>query len=223
MSYITDSYSTIRETIPETVKLVAVSKTRTVDEIMELYRAGQRLFGENRVQELMLKKDKLPSDIDWHIIGHLQTNKVKYIAPFVGMIESVDTYRLLKTIDSEAGKAGRIIRCLLQIHIAREETKFGFTMQEIEEMFRVSKPGSLRNISICGVMGMATFTGNKERIASEFSYLRKCFQTIRREYMNDDPHFSEMSMGMSGDFITAIEEGSTMVRIGSLIFGERKS
>ncbi len=222
MSHITDSYNAIKGVVPETVKLVAVSKTRSVDEIMELYRDGHRIFGENRVQELMSKRDRLPSDIEWHIIGHLQTNKVKFIAPFIGMIESVDSYRLLKTIDSEAGKAGRVIRCLLQIHIAEEETKFGFSMPEIEEMFRDNIRGSLRNIMICGVMGMATFTGDREMIASEFSCLRECFQTIRKEYMGDAPFFKEISMGMSGDFMTAIEEGSTMVRIGSLIFGERK-
>lgn len=221
MSDITDSYNTLKREIPQTVKLVAVSKTRTVDEIMELYRAGHRTFGENRVQELMLKKDKLPSDIDWHIIGHLQTNKVRFIAPFIGMIESVDSYKLLKTIDSEAGKAGRIVRCLLQIHIAEEETKFGFTADELKDMFRDRKPGDLKNVSICGVMGMATFTGDKARVASEFSFLKRCFHKIREEYMNNDPCFNEISMGMSGDFRIAIEEGSTMVRIGSLIFGER--
>ncbi len=221
MSNITDSFNTLIKEIPRTVKLVAVTKTRTVDEIMELYRAGHRLFGENRVQELLSKKDMLPSDIEWHIIGHLQTNKIRFIAPFIGMIESVDSYRLLKTIDNEAAKAGRIVRCLLQIHIAEEETKFGFTMQEIGDMFRDNSRGDLRNVAICGVMGMATFTDDMERVASEFAFLRNSFIIIREKYMNNDPGFSEISMGMSGDFGTAIEQGSTMVRIGSLIFGER--
>ncbi|MDX9811608.1 MAG: YggS family pyridoxal phosphate-dependent enzyme [Bacteroidales bacterium] len=221
MKNITDSYNTLKEEIPQTVKLVAVTKTRTTDEIMELYRAGHRIFGENRVQELLSKKDKLPADIEWHIIGHLQTNKIRSVAPFIGMIESVDSYRLLKTINDEAAKAGRIIRCLLQIHIADEESKFGFTMQELGDMLRDNRPGDFKNVAICGVMGMATFTDNIEKVASEFAFLKKSFSIIKERYMNNDEVFSEISMGMSGDFKTAIEQGSTMVRIGSLIFGER--
>jgi len=207
--------------IPPQVKLVAVSKTKPVADILVAYNAGQRIFGENRVQELLKKKDLLPSDIEWHLIGHLQTNKVKLIVPFVSMIQSVDSFRLLKTINDEARKTGRTVNCLLQLHIAKEETKFGFSIQEVTEMLRDSSVRTLESIKICGVMGMATFTDDKDMVRAEFRYLADCFRKLKTDYFPGNPDFKEISMGMSGDFAIAISEGSTMVRIGSLIFGER--
>jgi len=207
--------------IPPQVKLVAVSKTKPVADILVAYNAGQRIFGENRVQELLKKKDLLPSDIEWHLIGHLQTNKVKLIVPFVSMIQSVDSFRLLKTINDEARKTGRTVNCLLQLHIAKEETKFGFSIQEVTEMLRDSSVRTLESIKICGVMGMATFTNDKDMVRAEFRYLADCFRKLKTDYFPGNPDFKEISMGMSGDFAIAISEGSTMVRIGSLIFGER--
>lgn len=207
--------------IPPQVKLVAVSKTKPVADILVAYNAGQKIFGENRVQELLKKKDLLPSDIEWHLIGHLQTNKVKLIVPFVSMIQSVDSFRLLKTINDEARKTGRTVNCLLQLHIAKEETKFGFSIQEVTEMLRDSSVRTLDSIKICGVMGMATFTDDKDMVRAEFRYLADCFRKLKTDYFPGNPDFKEISMGMSGDFAIAISEGSTMVRIGSLIFGER--
>lgn len=223
MPDIAKNIRTIKQTLPPPVKLVAVSKTKPVSEILEAYDAGHRCFGENRVRELMQKKDLLPSDIEWHLIGHLQTNKVKYIAPFISMIESVDSFRLLRVIDAEAAKAGRTINCLLQIHIAEEETKFGFNMDELHEMLDDAEFKGLENVSICGVMGMATFSDNQDKVRNEFRYLSKCFNDLKNDYFSGDRHFKEISMGMSGDFEIAIGEGSTMVRIGSLIFGERNN
>lgn len=207
--------------IPPQVKLVAVSKTKPVADILVAYNAGQKIFGENRVQELLKKKDLLPSDIEWHLIGHLQTNKVKLIVPFVSMIQSVDSFRLLKTINDEARKTGRTVNCLLQLHIAKEETKFGFSIQEVTEMLRDSSVRTLESIKICGVMGMATFTDDKDMVRAEFRYLADCFRKLKTDYFPGNADFKEISMGMSGDFAIAISEGSTMVRIGSLIFGER--
>lgn len=207
--------------IPPQVKLVAVSKTKPVADILVAYNAGQKIFGENRVQELLKKKDLLPSDIEWHLIGHLQTNKVKLIVPFVSMIQSVDSFRLLKTINDEARKTGRTVNCLLQLHIAKEETKFGFSFQEVTDMLRDSSVRTLDSIKICGVMGMATFTNDKDMVRAEFRYLADCFRKLKTDYFPGNADFKEISMGMSGDFAIAISEGSTMVRIGSLIFGER--
>ncbi|NMC37809.1 MAG: YggS family pyridoxal phosphate-dependent enzyme [Bacteroidales bacterium] len=221
MPDISKNILTIKQILPTPVKLVAVSKTKSVAEILEAYNTGHRCFGENRVRELMEKKDLLPSDIEWHLIGHLQTNKVRYIVPFISMIESVDSFRLLRVIDNEAARVGRKVNCLLQIHIAEEETKFGFSMDELSAMLEDADFKSLVNVTICGVMGMATFTGNKDKIRSEFRYLSKCFNDLKNDYFSDDINFKEISMGMSGDFEIAIGEGSTMVRIGSLIFGER--
>lgn len=207
--------------IPPQVKLVAVSKTKPVADILVAYNAGQRIFGENRVQELLKKKDLLPADIEWHLIGHLQTNKVKLIVPFVSMIQSVDSFRLIKTINDEARKTGRTVNCLLQLHIAREETKFGFSFSEVNEMLGDIASRTLDSIRICGVMGMATFTDDKDMVREEFRYLADCFRKLKTAYFINDEGFKEISMGMSGDFAIAISEGSTMVRIGSLIFGER--
>ena len=222
MTAIFNNIIAVRKQLPEEVKLVAVSKTRTIDEILEAYNAGQRLFGENRVAELISKIDRLPADIQWHMIGHLQTNKVKSIIPFVSLIHSVDSFRLLSVINSEAAKAGRITDCLLQFYIASEETKFGFSIEEAVEMFGRKEFRDLANVRIRGVMGMATFTDDQEKVRNEFSKLREYFSLLKDKYFTWRPDFNEISMGMSGDFRIAVEEGSTMVRIGSLIFGERK-
>jgi len=211
----------IRGQLPPAVRLVAVSKTRPVSDILEAYSAGQKYFGENRVQELLLKKDLLPSDIEWHLIGHLQSNKVKYIVPFISMIQSVDSYKLLSIINNEASAIKRVVSCLLQIHIASEETKFGFSMEELTDALNRIAPEQFNHVSICGVMGMASYTTDNNQVKKEFRYLRDCFNDLKNRYFISSNHFREISMGMSGDYNLAIEEGSTMVRIGSLIFGER--
>jgi pyridoxal phosphate enzyme (YggS family) len=211
----------IKSELPTGVRLVAVSKTKPAGAIQEAYEAGQRSFGENRAQELAAKYPELPSDIEWHFIGHLQTNKVKYIAPFVSLIESVDSRKLLDEIDREAARNHRIISCLLQFHIAEEETKFGLSAREAEQLLDGYLARPERNIRICGVMGMATFTENMEHVRREFRHLQEIFLKLKKGYFENDPAFCEISMGMSDDFQTAIEEGSTMVRIGSRIFGPR--
>jgi hypothetical protein len=221
MSGISDNIRSIKQQIPASVKLVAVSKTRSVEEILEAYNSGHKCFGENRVQELLQKKDLLPQDIEWHLIGHLQTNKVRLVVPFITMIESVDSFKLLKMIDNEASRVHRIVNCLLQIHIAEEETKFGFNMAELHEMMQSEDFRKLNSVSLCGVMGMATFTDDDHRIKKEFKYLSGCFEELKRKYFKETPEFREISMGMSADFKIAIGEGSTIIRIGSLIFGER--
>ena len=221
MSAIAENITFLKKSLPASVRLVAVSKTKPVSDIILAYEAGQRLFGENRVQEILAKKDKLPGDIEWHLIGHLQTNKVKSILPFVGMIESVDTEKLLFTINSEAKKIDRIIDCLLQIHIAVEESKFGFSADELSEILCPEKLSLLNNVRICGLMGMATFTDDSDQIRREFRHLSEYFNLLKSKYFAKNDSFSEKSMGMSGDYKIAIEEGSTIVRVGSLIFGER--
>lgn len=218
---IAENITSLKQKIPSSVKLVAVSKTKPASDIIIAYNTGQRRFGENRVQEILNKKDLLPSDIEWHLIGHLQSNKVKFIVPFISMIQSVDSFKLLKTINSEALKINREIDCLLQIHIAEEETKFGFSMKELDEMADSPEFANLKNVRICGVMGMATFTDNTDQVRKEFNYLVKCFNSLKNRYFTYVPEFMEISMGMSGDYNIAIQEGSTIVRIGSLIFGER--
>jgi PLP dependent protein len=221
MSSIAENISLLKAKLPSLVSLVAVSKTKPACDIEIAYKAGQRIFGENRVQELLNKKDLLPSDIEWHLIGHLQTNKIKYIVPFISMIQSVDSFKLLVSIDSEAQKINRVINCLLQIHIAAEQTKFGFTFHDLNENLQSGNFQKLKNIRICGVMGMATFTSDLNQVRQEFAFLRDCFKWLKESYFNSSIDFSQISMGMSGDYELAIEEGSTMVRIGSLIFGER--
>lgn len=211
----------VKSELPEGVRLVAVSKTKPAGTILEAYKAGQRCFGENRAQEMAAKHPVLPADIEWHFIGHLQSNKVKYIAPFVSLIESVDSRKLLNEIDREAARNHRIIPCLLQFHIAEEETKFGLSVEEAEQLLDSYLVRQERNIRICGVMGMATFTENMEQVRKEFSHLREIFLKLKSRYFENDPAFCEISMGMSDDFQTAIGEGSTMVRIGSRIFGPR--
>lgn len=203
------------------ITLVAVSKTHPVERILELYQRGQRDFGENRVQELLEKAPHLPTDIRWHLIGHLQTNKVRYIAPFIHLIHSVDSLRLLAEIEKQAAKAGRTIDCLLQFHIAEEETKFGLSEDEADALLQSQEYQAMRHVRICGVMGMATFTDNTDQVRAEFRHLRRIFERLRTTYFAGAPHFREISMGMSSDWEIAVEEGSTIVRIGSLIFGPR--
>lgn len=212
----------IKKQIPASVRLVAVSKTRSVEDILIAYNSGQKCFGENKVQELLAKKDHLPADIEWHLIGHLQTNKVKLIVPFINMIESVDSFKLLSVINAEALKVNRIIECLLQVHIAKEETKFGFSMNELDNMMVSEEFMKLNSVRISGVMGMATFTNDENQVRNEFRDLAECFNKLRISYFNSTPGFNEISMGMSGDYKIAIRQGSTIIRIGSLIFGERK-
>jgi len=201
--------------------LVAVSKTKPQEQITALYNQGQRIFGENRVQELAEKHEALPKDIQWHMIGHLQSNKVKYMAEFVTMIHSVDNFKLLKEINKQAAKHDRVIQCLLQFKIAQEETKTGFDLDSAQAMLADDDFSDLKNIRICGVMGMATFTDLESQVRAEFQKLKQISEKLKSTYFKTDPHFSEISMGMSGDYKIAIEEGSTMVRIGSLLFGKR--
>jgi len=220
MNHITQNINDLRLYVPSHVKIVAVSKTKTVSEIREAIEAGQVCFGENRVQELSAKHEQIPKT-QWHLIGHLQTNKVKYVAPFVQMIQSVDSFRVLEEIDRQAEKCSRFIDCLLQIHIAREETKFGLTEKEALKLLDDNAFQSLKHVRICGLMGVATYTNDMETVRREFRGLANFFQRIRREYFSEVPAFCELSMGMSDDYQIAIEEGATMLRIGSLIFGER--
>ncbi len=218
---IAENLKRIRSEIAPEVRLVAVSKTRSVDEIMEAYQSGQRVFGENRVPELTEKHPALPEDIEWHFIGHLQSNKVKYIAPFVSWIHSVDSFKLLQEIDKRAKRAGRTINCLLQFHIASESAKFGFDKGS-PDFLKSNDFRELKNVRICGVMGMATFTEDENQVREEFKRLNSIFQILKRDYFADKTEFCEVSMGMSGDYKIAIDEGSTMVRIGSDIFGPRE-
>ncbi|HNX65455.1 MAG TPA: YggS family pyridoxal phosphate-dependent enzyme [Bacteroidales bacterium] len=222
MGEIAGNIGKIKGSLPSGVSLIAVSKTRTAGEIMDAYNCGHRLFGENKVQELLNKKDILPSDIQWHIIGHLQTNKVKLIASFISMIESVDSIKLLELIDQEAKKNNREIDILLQVHIATEETKFGFDIQEIESIDWTSVAANLKNVRIRGLMGMASFSSEEQMVRGEFKKLKSIFISIREKYFQNIDYFSEISMGMSGDWPIAVEEGSTMIRVGSAIFGQRK-
>ena len=202
-------------------RLVAVSKTKPGLVILQLYEQGQRIFGENRVQELVEKYQELPKDIEWHLIGHLQTNKVKYIAPFVAMIHSVDSLKLLKEINKQALRQERVIEVLLQFHIAEEDTKFGLSLEEAQQLLASEEYASLTNIRIRGVMAMASFTDDRVQIRREFQTLKSIFDELKTTYFQDQESFDEISMGMSGDYDIALEEGSTMVRIGSLIFGAR--
>jgi len=218
---IAEHIQNIKSKLPQTVALIAVSKTKPISDIIEAYRAGQRIFAENRVQEMTQKYEQLPKDIEWHLIGHLQTNKVKWIANFVSLIHSVDSLSLLKEIDKQAKKCNRIINVLLQFYIAKEETKFGFDDNEAMQMLESDEYKSLKNIQICGVMGMATYTDDEKTVAEEFTNLNEIFQRLKKNYFATTNAFKEISMGMSGDYKTAIKCGSTMVRIGSLIFGSR--
>lgn len=218
---ISENLKNIQASIPSYVTLVAVSKTKPVEALMEVYNAGQRVFGENKVQEMCDKYDEMPKDIQWHLIGHLQTNKVKYIAPFVALIHSVDSFKLLEEINKQALKNNRVIDCLLQFHIAQEETKYGLSENEASELIASNEFKKLKNVRIVGVMGMASFTEDNEAVRNEFQSLKKIFTNLKNEFFSNEDCFKEISMGMSGDYLLAIEEGSTMVRVGSSIFGTR--
>ena len=219
MSSIKERLQAIRTTLPEGVCLLAISKYYPVEAIMEAYNAGQRDFGENKAQDLVAKHQALPNDIRWHFTGHLQSNKIKYIAPFVHLIHSIDSLQLLKEINKHGAKVGRVIPCLLQIHIAQEETKFGFTADECLAMLTSEEWKELKNVHIRGLMCMASNTDDNELIAKEFATVRGLFDEIKERWFTDDAEFDTLSAGMSDDYLTAIAAGSTCVRIGSSIFG----
>ncbi len=214
---IIENLNRIKKGLPDSVTLVAVSKTKPVSDILEAYHAGQQAFGENKIQEMTQKWEALPKDIEWHMIGHVQSNKVKYMAEFVALVHGVDSLKLLKEINKQAQKHQRVINCLLQVHIAEEDTKFGFDGSELKLLIKSQEFLNLKNIQVVGLMGMATFTENIVQIRQEFKKLKVLFDATKIEL----PNFSVLSMGMSGDYHIAIEEGSTMVRIGSSIFGSR--
>ncbi len=202
-------------------KLIAVTKTHPIEKLQTLYDLGFKIFGENRVQELTEKQEKLPKDIEWHLIGTLQRNKTKYIAPFVSMIHSVENFKLLKEIDKRAKQNERVIECLLQMHIAEEDTKFGLDEKELYEILENEELKTFENIKLVGLMGMATFTENESQVRSEFKKLKMLFDKVKTNFKTENINFREISMGMSGDYPIAIEEGATLVRVGSAIFGKR--
>lgn len=218
---ITENLKRIKQTLPDEVKLVAVSKTKPVKDLEVAYSAGQRIFGENKVQELQEKHPALPKDIQWHMIGHLQRNKVKYIAPFIALIHGVDSFKLLKEINKEALKNERTINILLQFHIAKENTKFGFSLDEVKAILTSNDFAELNNINITGVMGMASNTEDQNEVEAEFKTLAGYYSFLKKHFFSAQDSFKTISMGMSGDYKLAIKEGSTMVRIGSSIFGSR--
>jgi pyridoxal phosphate enzyme (YggS family) len=215
--------SAFKETLPSGCELIAVSKTHPVEAIREAYDAGQRRFGENKVQELVPKFESLPSDIEWHMIGHLQSNKVKFIAPFIHLIHSVDSFKLLEEINKQAKKVGRVIECLLQVHIASEETKFGFSEQEINDLLSENRFAPLDHVKIQGLMGMATLTDNKQQVAKEFKSLKTFFEKLNDGALPTNMAMKELSMGMSSDYKDAIQNGSTLIRVGTAIFGNREN
>ena len=221
MGTISSSLQTVKSSIPSHCVLVAVSKTKPASDILECYQEGHLDFGENKVQELVQKAEELPKDIRWHMIGHLQRNKVKYIASFVHLIHGVDSFRLLSEINKRAKNENRVISCLLQVHIAEEETKFGFDQEELLAMIESEEFSKMQNIQVSGLMGMATFTENQEQIRREFRALRQLFEDLK-SHEDSNITMETLSMGMSGDYLLAIEEGSTMVRVGSAIFGARE-
>ena len=208
--------------LPPTVKLIAVSKNQPVSDILEAYQFGQRRFGENKVQELLRKQAVLPADIEWHFIGHLQTNKVRELIPFIHLIQSIDSMKLLNEVNKEASRLNRVVDCLLELHIATEDTKFGLDLSEARRLLESEDYRMMKNVRITGLMGMATFTPNVDCIRNEFRLLHHYFQILQEDYFPGEPDFAEISMGMSDDFPIAVEEGSTIVRIGTAIFGERK-
>lgn len=216
-----DNIDRLREEVPAEVKIVAVSKFHPIDEIMEAYDDGQTLFGESRVQELQDKHPELPQDIEWHFIGSLQRNKVRFIAPFVSLIHSLDSERLMREIDNRAAQNNRVIRCLLQLHVADEETKSGFSPDECREFLDSGNWKKYPNVEIVGVMGMATFTDDTEQVRSEFKQIKALFEEFKANHFADNENFKEVSMGMSNDYKIAVEEGATIIRVGTLIFGSR--
>ena len=211
----------IAEIKPFIAKLIAVSKTKPAEDILQFYNIGQKIFGENKVQEMVSKYEALPKDIEWHLIGHLQTNKVKFIAPFVSMVHSVDSLKLLQEINTHAKKNNRIIDCLLQIFIADEETKFGLCKEELLQLLSSKEFSLLKNIRICGLMGMATNIDDEKKISNEFSQLKKLFDVVKQKYFSSESSFKELSIGMSSDYKIALQHGATLIRVGSIIFGER--
>jgi pyridoxal phosphate enzyme (YggS family) len=217
MEFIKENLAKIKSNIPQDVTLVAVSKTKPISDIQEAYDAGHRVFGENKIQEMVSKYEALPKDIEWHMIGHLQRNKVKYMAHFVSLIHGVDSLKTLKEIDKQAKKHDRVIHCLLQARIAKEETKFGLPFDEIRSILNSEEFKTLSNVSVVGLMGMATFTDDQQTIAEEFTSLKELFDELKTQ----NPSFTTLSMGMSGDYPLAVEKGSTMIRVGSSIFGAR--
>lgn len=219
MSEIADKINIILKSIPEKVKLVAVSKTKPIENILEAYNSGYKIFGENKVQELVERYNVLPKDIEWHMIGHLQTNKVKYIVPFVSLIHAIDSEKLISEINKESLKINKVTNCLLQIKIAKEDTKFGLSIENAIEIIKNKE--KYKNVNICGLMGMATYTDDKNQISEEFNLLNSTFIEISEKYFKNEPYFKEISMGMSGDYKIAIENGSTIIRVGSSIFGNR--
>jgi len=221
MSSVVENYYKIKNTLPENVKLVVVTKTQPIEKILEIYNIGHKIFGENKVQELKEKKELLPDDIEWHMIGHLQTNKVKYIAPYINLIHSVDSLKLLTIINKEALKNNRIINCLLQIKIAKEETKYGMSYEELIELLSSNELKELKNIKIIGLMSMATYTDDYSIIRSEYKYFSEVFENIKSMFFKEDINFKEKSIGMSNDYKIALDYGATIIRIGTLIFGER--
>jgi pyridoxal phosphate enzyme (YggS family) len=218
---IAEQIKNITSSLPATTRLIAVSKTKPIENIQEAYDAGQRVFGENKALEMRDKHEALPKDIEWHFIGHLQTNKIKYIIPYVSLIHSIDSLNLLKEVNKEATKKDRRVDCLLQFHIAQEETKFGLSYDEAVQLLTSAEYKQMENIRIVGVMGMATFTDNNNQVSAEFATLRDIFDRLKKEYFSTEESFCELSMGMSDDYPLAIEQGSTLVRVGSAIFGKR--
>ncbi len=218
----TEKYKQLIDEIkPFNAKLIAVSKTKPVEDISQLYNEGQRIFGENKVQEMVWKHEALPKDIEWHLIGHLQTNKVKYLTPFVAVIHSVDSIKLLQEINKQAERNNRVIDCLLQISIADEETKFGLSEEELHQLLSSKEFLLLKNIRICGLMGMATNTTDEKKIGTEFSNLKKLFEMVKQKYFAYQSYFKELSIGMSSDYKIALQNGATLIRVGSIIFGDR--
>ena len=218
---IADNLQQVLNELPEGVRLVAVSKFHPKEAIEEAYRSGQRVFGESKVQEMTAKYESLPKDIEWHFIGHLQTNKIKYIVPYVALIHGIDSYKLLVEVNKQAEKAGKVVNCLLQLHIAEEETKFGFSFEECRDMLAEGEWKTLSNIQLCGLMGMATNTDDNEQIEKEFCSLSSFFKEVKDSWFADTEAFRELSMGMSHDYHQAIAAGSTLIRVGSKIFGDR--
>lgn len=218
---IADNLQQVLNELPEGVRLVAVSKFHPNEAIEEAYRSGQRVFGESKVQEMTAKYESLPKDIEWHFIGHLQTNKIKYIVPYVALIHGIDSYKLLVEVNKQAEKAGKVVNCLLQLHIAEEETKFGFSFDECRDILAEGEWKTLSNIQLCGLMGMATNTDDNEQIKKEFCSLSSFFKEVKDSWFADTEAFRELSMGMSHDYHQAIAAGSTLIRVGSKIFGDR--
>lgn len=217
---VSDNLINILKSVPQHVKVVPISKFQPVDKMLQIYDYGYKIFGENKAQDLAHKQKTLPQDIEWHFVGHLQTNKVKFLAPFINLIHSVDSMKILSEINKEALKKNRIIDCLLQFHIANEESKFGLNIPEAEGILNSDLFHRMQNIRICGVMGMATFTDDMNMVRNEFKSLKQFFDILKNKYFSDDEAFKEISMGMTQDYRIAIEEGSTIIRIGTAIFGE---